>query len=85
MVHRTLLPILSLLALAALSGAAFGQVDTATITGVVTDPSGGVIPGAGDRGRQPGHGPGLPASSAKMKSNQFVTEGDSHAAILCIW
>jgi hypothetical protein len=27
----------------------------------------------------------LDLSSAKMKSNQFVTEGDSHAAILCIW
>jgi hypothetical protein len=27
----------------------------------------------------------LPLPSAKMKSNQFVTEGDSHAAILFIW
>jgi hypothetical protein len=26
-----------------------------------------------------------PLSSAKIKSNQFVTEGDSHAAIHCIW
>src|SRR5579883_2231794 len=44
--HRANRAILTLLAVGLFAGNIFGQTTSATITGTVTDPSGGVVPGA---------------------------------------